>query len=78
VFTALGMPDMSGWEVAERIKIGHPDLPVVLVTGWGTSLDQDEVRRRGISAVVHKPFEIVDLLRTAALVLAAKEEGVGT
>jgi signal transduction histidine kinase/CheY-like chemotaxis protein len=70
VFTDLGMPDMTGWEVAARIKAGDPKLPVVLVTGWGASLDQDEVKRRGISAVVHKPFEIDELIQTAASVLA--------
>ena len=69
VFTDLGMPDMTGWEVAQRIQEGDPKVPVVLVTGWGASLDQDEVRRRGISAVVHKPFEIDELIRTAATVL---------
>jgi len=72
VFTDLGMPDMTGWEVAERIKADRPDLPVVLVTGWGASLDQDEVERRGISAILHKPFEINELLRTAAAVLGSR------
>ncbi len=73
VFTDLGMPDMTGWEVADRIKAGHPDLPVVLVTGWGASLDGSEVKRRGISAVVHKPFEIDEILRTAARVLGERK-----
>jgi CheY-like chemotaxis protein len=72
VFTDLGMPDMSGWEVAERIKSERPDVPVVLVTGWGASLDQAEVERAGISAVVHKPFEIDELIRTAARVLGSR------
>jgi len=72
VFTDLGMPDMTGWDVAERIKADRPDLPVVLVTGWGASLDEDEVQRRGISAVLHKPFEIDELLRTAAVVLGSR------
>ncbi len=75
VFTDLGMPDMTGWEVAERIKAGRPEVPVVLVTGWGASLDQDEVERHGIVAVLHKPFEIDELLRTAALVLGNRSKG---
>jgi PAS domain S-box-containing protein len=70
VFTDLGMPDMSGWEVAERLHAIYPDLPVALVTGWGTSLDEDEARRRGIRAVVHKPFEIDEITRTASEILS--------
>jgi CheY-like chemotaxis protein/anti-sigma regulatory factor (Ser/Thr protein kinase) len=69
VMTDLGMPDMSGWEVAGRIREASPELPVILVTGWGTALSADEVTGAGIAAVVHKPFEIKDLLQTANNVL---------
>jgi DNA-binding response OmpR family regulator len=69
VFSDLGMPDLTGWEVAERIRDRKPGLPVVLVTGWGATLDEDEIRRCGISAVVHKPFEIDELLQTLHEVL---------
>jgi PAS domain S-box-containing protein len=65
VFTDLGMPDMSGWEVAERINEVRPGIPVALVTGWGTALDEGDARRKGVTAVVHKPFEIDELLKTA-------------
>ena len=70
VFTDLGMPDMSGWEVAEKINQDKPGLAVVLVTGWGTSLDEADVSKRGISAVVQKPFEIDELLKIAHGVLS--------
>ena len=47
VFTDLGMPDMSGWEVASRMRCFRPRVPVVLVTGWGASLEESEVRGLG-------------------------------
>ena len=34
-----------------------------------STLDEDEIRRCGISAVVHKPFEIDELLQTTREVL---------
>jgi CheY-like chemotaxis protein len=64
VLTDLGMPEMSGWEVASRLREQDPDLPVVLVTGWGTTIDDQEISRSGIAGVVHKPFEIRDLVET--------------
>lgn len=70
VFTDLGMPDMSGWDVAERLAETCPSLPVALVTGWGTTLDEDDARRRGVVAVVQKPFEISDLVQTTTRLLA--------
>jgi PAS domain S-box-containing protein len=75
VFTDLGMPDMSGWEVAERIGQVRPGVPVALVTGWGTSLDEDDVRKKGIAAVVRKPFDIAELIRSATEILASTDAG---
>jgi PAS domain S-box-containing protein len=65
VFTDLGMPDMSGWEVAEKINDQWPGLAVVLVTGWGTSLDAADAAKRGVTTIVQKPFEIDELLKVA-------------
>jgi CheY-like chemotaxis protein len=73
IFTDLGMPDMTGWEVAERIRSGTPRVPVVLVTGWGGQVDPEQVVRRDIQAVVHKPFELAEILRTTARVLERRE-----
>jgi PAS domain S-box-containing protein len=69
VMTDLGMPDMSGWEVATEIRAQRPHVPVILVTGWGATLSHEEVERSGVSAVVHKPFEIDELIATAGAVL---------
>jgi PAS domain S-box-containing protein len=72
VLTDLGMPDISGWEVVARIRERTPEIPVVLVTGWGTTISKDEVHRSGVAAVVHKPFEIKELLQTTTTVLARR------
>jgi len=69
VLTDLGMPDMSGWEVASRIRARSPEVPVVLVTGWGTTISQGEIESSGVAAVVHKPFELKDLVETTHRVL---------
>ncbi|MDX1389668.1 MAG: ATP-binding protein, partial [Acidobacteriota bacterium] len=81
VFTDLGMPDISGWDVAKQIRTVTPATPVVLVTGWGATLDETRVQRSGIAAVIHKPFDLDHLIETAVTVLAtsglgASEEGV--
>jgi len=73
VFTDLGMPDMSGWDVAKRIRADTPRTPVVLVTGWGATLDENQVKRSGITAVVHKPFDLSHLVKTAVSVLATAD-----
>ena len=61
VLTDLGLDDMSGWEVAQKIKEASPDTPVVLITGWGMQLSEEENRTRGVDFVVSKPFKLEEL-----------------
>jgi CheY-like chemotaxis protein/GAF domain-containing protein len=63
VFTDLGMPGVSGWQVAESIKRDAPSMPVVMVTGWGAQLDPDKVRQSGIDRVLTKPFQWLSVLQ---------------
>jgi CheY-like chemotaxis protein len=55
VLTDLGMPGMTGWEVARVIKSRWPLLPVGLITGWG-SQDVPAADRGLIVGTVAKPF----------------------
>ncbi|MBI2466311.1 MAG: GAF domain-containing protein, partial [Candidatus Rokubacteria bacterium] len=48
VFTDLGMPGMSGWEVARLVKLERPGTPVALVTGWSDQIDPAEALGRGV------------------------------
>ena len=57
VLTDLGLPDMDGWHVAGMIKQTSPATPVALITGWGLSIDRDEMRRRGVDLLVKKPLD---------------------
>lgn len=56
VFTDLGMPEMSGWELARELAAREPDLPIVLLTGWGHEVSLEEARGRHVRLVVAKPF----------------------
>ena len=63
VFTDLGMPDMSGWEVAESINSINSRIPVAIITGWNIELDELEMKERGVNLIAHKPFEVNQVLQ---------------
>jgi DNA-binding response OmpR family regulator len=62
VLTDLGMPLKNGWEVAKWIKTKTPQIPVVLVTGWGTNLDEGKIRDSGVDMIIGKPFQVNEIL----------------
>jgi signal transduction histidine kinase len=62
VLTDLGMPGMDGYEVVRRIRGKSPDIPIVIMTGWGVSIEKEELEARAVSGVLLKPFSLEDLL----------------
>lgn len=57
VVTDLGMPEMSGRELAYHLRRHHPNLPIILLTGHTDAEDLSD----GVDAVVKKPFRIETL-----------------
>ncbi|GAB4318227.1 MAG: hypothetical protein Kow0074_07290 [Candidatus Zixiibacteriota bacterium] len=62
VVTDLGMPDVTGWEVARAAKMHHPQIPVVVISGWGAQFSDDQLGDSGVDAMLAKPFHL-QLLR---------------
>ena len=73
VLTDLGMPGLSGWDVARAAKQLQPTTPVVLVTGWGDSLDGADARRHGVDFVLPKPFDIGEVRTLLARCMPHRE-----
>ncbi len=62
VFTDLGMPDVTGFEVAREAKRRSPGLPVILLSGWSLEDDDARVAECEIDHVLAKPCTMSDLL----------------
>jgi signal transduction histidine kinase len=67
VLTDLGMPDVTGWDVARAAKARHPDLPVVLLTGWGDQVGTEAPPGVRVDRVLTKPVP-----RSAVLAVIAE------
>ena len=66
VLTDQTMPKVTGLELAQRLTLVRPDLPVVLYTGYGNNITPEQASRSGICAQIAKPVEpaaLVELLR---------------
>ena len=56
VFTDVGMPGMSGWELAHIIRQKNQQMPIAVVTGWGEAVGSEEQKEAGVNWVIAKPF----------------------
>jgi CheY-like chemotaxis protein len=56
VFTDVGMPGMSGWELAREIRQTDKQIPIAVITGWGEAVASHEQKAAGVNWVVAKPF----------------------
>jgi signal transduction histidine kinase len=61
IITDLGMPGMSGLDLAAVVHQKYPELPIAMITGWGTQLDEEDVSLKGIKTVLPKPFHLKDV-----------------
>jgi PAS domain S-box-containing protein len=63
VFSDLGMPGISGWQVAETIKRTNKQMPVAIITGWNVELDDKELTEKGVDFIAFKPFSVKQVLK---------------
>jgi len=73
VLTDLGMPEVSGLDVARAVKGADPAVYVVLCTGWGHVLGAEApLCDRGVDLLLPKPFRVTDVVAAVQAGLQAR------
>jgi PAS domain S-box-containing protein len=62
VITDQTMPKLTGLELACRMTALRPQLPVILYTGYGEDLEQDDLTRCGVRTLIRKPLDPAALM----------------
>jgi signal transduction histidine kinase/ActR/RegA family two-component response regulator len=65
------MPEMSGSQLAAEVHRIRPQLPIILVTGYGITEDRDALRDAGVRELLRKPLASADLAAALARHLPA-------
>ncbi|MGD9949386.1 MAG: ATP-binding protein [Desulfobulbus sp.] len=69
VITDLTMPQMTGLQLYREIKAIHPDIKVIICTGFSEQLNSDKSRVIGIEGFLNKPVVMADLAHSVRQVL---------
>jgi CheY-like chemotaxis protein len=67
----LGLPDFPGQEVAQRLRLRRPDLPVILTTGADASQALTQLAGGGPAVALEKPYQFSQLQEAAGILKAA-------
>jgi GAF domain-containing protein/ActR/RegA family two-component response regulator len=78
VLTDLGMPGMTGWEVALAAKAKSPGIRVGLMTGWGAHPAAKPDERAAADFVLAKPVTLEGLRAALAYVRPASSRAPAT
>ena len=76
VFTDVGLPGMSGWELARFIRERNEEVSLAVITGWGDTVSPEERTASQADWIVPKPFSIdriTNLVREVARRKASRE-----
>jgi PAS domain S-box-containing protein len=72
VLTDLGLPNMNGLEVCQRIKKINPNEHVILATGFLDPEMKSEFLKAGIQNFLYKPYDLKKVLKVVRDVLDEK------
>ena len=73
VITDQVMPDMTGAELSRSMLGLRPDIPIIMVTGFGQGITSEQARAMGIAEYLQKPFSDQELNQAIRRVLAGAD-----
>jgi CheY-like chemotaxis protein len=69
VLLDVKMPGLTGYEVLNEIKVLKPDLPIIMLTGYGFQLSEQSLMQHKVF-YLGKPVDIEALVKIINFVLA--------
>jgi CheY-like chemotaxis protein len=83
LFLDIFMPGMDGFETMRMVRLQHPQLPIIVISGRPISTEPDAApdfltmaTKLGAVSSLQKPFKPADLLTAVAGCLEAAQRGL--
>ncbi len=73
----LRMPGFDGLEMIKGVRYLEPQVPIILMTAYGSESLWQEARQLGVRYCFDKPFDIRDMLLAICCLLPGQEVGCG-
>jgi DNA-binding response OmpR family regulator len=74
LITDLGLPGLSGWDLAKASKRYQTNMPVLAISSWQGKDAEQKIGAYGISQVIWKPFRFKQIEHAIAFLCAVSPE----
>ena len=71
VLTDETMPGLTGIDLARKIHSVRPDIPIILMSGYGGTRLAQSAHAAGINDILHKPLQSRDIAQSLARAISA-------
>ncbi len=71
VLLDLRLPDGDGMHFLDECRARRPNLPIIVMTAHGTEETKADAMWRGAFALVHKPFDLDQVVRLAQTAISS-------
>jgi DNA-binding NtrC family response regulator len=76
VISDITMPKLTGVNLATKIQEIRPGIPVILCSGFSTSMNAAKMKEGGVKRVLMKPVTLVELATSVRTVLNLEKSAV--
>ncbi len=73
VITDMTMPNLTGKDLVNELKILRPDIPIILCTGFSDQISGEKTEKLSINAFIMKPIIRNEIAKTIREVLDKKK-----
>ena len=73
IIADVRMPGVSGMDLIKGVRYLDAEVPIILMTGYGSASLRHEAASLGVDHYIDKPFDIDDLLSTVSRLLPSAE-----
>jgi DNA-binding response OmpR family regulator len=70
MITDLGLPGITGWELARASKRYQTDMPIIAISSWQGKEAEARIGEYGIDIMIWKPFRFDQILEAIATLCA--------
>ena len=74
IIADVRMPGVSGMELIKGVKYFDAEVPIILMTGYGSESIRLEAAALGVDHYIDKPFDLDELLSTVSQLLCGQGE----